>query len=168
MKQLTVVRHAKSSWKDTSLPDFDRPLNKRGRVDAPMMGQRLKDHGVMPDLIISSAAKRARKTTKIIAAALDYPKARIDYSGAIYNRESGEIVTLVRALDNLVHAAMLVGHNPELTEVVEELSGQMVDYFPTCGVFCLEFSCSSWQDICADNSEVLFFDCPKLNRAGCK
>ncbi len=161
MKQLFIVRHAKSSWKDTSLPDFERPLNKRGKRDAPLMGERLKDRGVLPDLIISSNAKRARKTTKIIAAIIAYPKNKLVYNEGIYSKGTKEITAIVQAVDASVRTVMLVGHNPELTLMAEELSALQVNNIPTCGIFSLEFSCSSWLDICADNSRLLFFDYPK-------
>jgi phosphohistidine phosphatase len=77
MKTIILVRHAKSSWKDLSLDDFDRPLNKRGKINAPLMGEKLKERQIMPDLILSSPAKRARKTATTIAKKIGYPKKKI-------------------------------------------------------------------------------------------
>jgi phosphohistidine phosphatase len=164
MKRLLLVRHAKSSWRDPSLADIDRPLNQRGKRDAPVMGERLKAQGLLPDLIIASPAKRARKTAKILAEKLGYPKNKVVYEKGIYTEEVRGITARVQAVDAAVSSIMLVGHNPELTLLAEGLTARQVDNIPTCGVFCLEFSCQSWRDISAANSRLLFFDYPKNRR----
>ena len=91
MKRLYLVRHAKSSWKDPDLDDFDRPLNKRGKRDAPLMGQKLRQADVRPDLIVSSPAKRAAKTAKIMAGQIEYPVKKIIWDESLY---AAGIVTL--------------------------------------------------------------------------
>ena len=112
MKSLYLVRHAKSSWKNPNLDDFERPLNKRGRKNAPFMGKVLKKLKVAPDLVISSPANRAATTARIIAAAINYPLKNIRYSEAIYEFGENALIHVVKQIDDTVNKAMVVGHNP--------------------------------------------------------
>jgi len=161
MKRLYIARHAKSSWKDASLADFDRPLNKRGKRDAPLMGKILKQHGVLPELIIASPAKRARKTATIIAAELGYPKKNIILAQKIYDNGLQEILQIIANSNDTIKSLMVVGHNPDLTIMAEILSGTMISNIPTSGVFCLDFNNSSWKDISPASGTKVFFEYPK-------
>ena len=105
MKTIILVRHAKSSWKDLSLDDFDRPLNKRGKRNAPFMGKELKKRQIMPDLILSSPAKRARKTAVAIAKAIDYPKKKIKYNENMYHTSASYLLEMVRNQDDAADIA---------------------------------------------------------------
>ena len=100
MKTIILVRHAKSSWKDPGLNDFDRPLNKRGKKNAPLMGQKLKERQVMPDLVLSSPAKRARKTATAIAKAVGYPKKRIVFDDNMYHGGARYLFEMIKNLDD--------------------------------------------------------------------
>src|SRR2546421_80442 len=100
MKTLTLARHAKSSWDDLELSDFERPLNKRGRKDAPFMGELLHSRGFRPDLIVSSPANRALTTARIIAEELEYPLDRIIVNEKLYEADSGDILNVARATDD--------------------------------------------------------------------
>ncbi len=102
MKKLTLVRHAKSSWKYPNLDDLDRPLNKRGRRDAPMMGKRLAKDKALPDLMISSPAKRAWKTAKIIAREVGYQKANIEKNIALYEAGVSELIQVIQKIDEQI------------------------------------------------------------------
>ncbi len=161
MKRLYLVRHAKSSWKDLSLDDFDRPLNKRGKQDAPFMGKRVKKYKMLPDLIISSPAKRAAKTAKIIAKEIGFPKKKIIYDASIYEAGMASLITVVRNIDDLANEVMLFGHNPGLTILAEDLTNAQVDNIPTCGIFCIDFDVNSWKEIEEGKGRVVFFDYPK-------
>jgi phosphohistidine phosphatase len=164
VKFLTIVRHAKSSWKEASLPDFDRPLNKRGKADAPEMGRRLAARGVKPDLVVTSPARRARKTAQVVAKELGLDKDEIGQDGAIYEAGTATLVNLVRALDKKADHVMLVGHNPGLTDLVEYLSGEVFGNIPTGGAVGLEFDVGSWCDLKRGTGQVLFTDFPREPR----
>ncbi|TMH58242.1 MAG: histidine phosphatase family protein, partial [Betaproteobacteria bacterium] len=124
MKTLFLIRHAKSSRDDPALADKDRPLNDRGQRDAPKMGKRLAKRHVAPDLILSSPATRALKTAQIIAKKLDYKRKNILVNDRLYAVEASELLDVLRKLGDAVECAMLVGHNPELTELAHRLSSK--------------------------------------------
>jgi phosphohistidine phosphatase len=161
MKRLYLIRHAKSSWDDPALADIDRPLNKRGRRDAPFMGERLKRYGVMPDLIYASPAKRARTTARIIAECIGYPGERIEERKDIYTSDMNLLLRLVQGADNGVTSLFMVGHNDVLTDFAEYLTGEVLGNVPTCGIVGMEFRCASWQEVSGGCGEMLFFDYPK-------
>lgn len=164
MKKLYLARHAKSSWKNLSLADFDRPLNRRGKVDGAFMGSRLQKFGEVPDLIIASPARRAGKTARMIAAAIGYPKQDIRYEESIYLGGPDQVLDLVRNLDDTVNSVMVVGHNPGLTMLAELLSGSSIGNIPTSGIFCMDCNSAVWQDISSGCGKVVFFDYPKKHR----
>jgi phosphohistidine phosphatase len=147
MKTLYLVRHAKSSWKYPNLDDFERPLNKRGRKNAPFMGKVLKKLKVAPDLVISSPANRAATTARIIAAAINYPLESIRYSEAIYEFSENALIHVVNQIDDTVNKAMVVGHNPAINGLANYIGDQPISNIPTCGVFCVELDISSWTKV---------------------
>ncbi|MBT8379033.1 MAG: histidine phosphatase family protein [Ignavibacteria bacterium] len=160
MKTLYLVRHAKSSWKDSSLDDIERPLNKRGKRDAPFMGELLSEKGIKPNVMFSSPAKRASKTAQAIAEQIGYPKNDIIFDEAIYEASSRELVDFIKKIDDQYNSVMIFGHNPGFTMLNNFLSKEYIDNLPTCGVIALEFN-SSWKDIDKNSAKVLFFDYPK-------
>jgi phosphohistidine phosphatase len=141
--------------------DFERSLNKRGKRDAPLMGKRLKSSQIQPDLLISSPAKRAAKTAKIIAEEIGFPKKRIVYDESIYEAGVSSLVHVIRHLENSANQAILVGHNPGLTMVAEFLTNAAIENIPTCGIVCVEFATDSWEKIEAGSGTMVFFDSPK-------
>lgn len=161
MKRLTLVRHAKSSWKDPELADFDRPLSKRGKQDAPRMGERLAGWGRKPELIISSPAKRARKTAKLIGRELELADERLILETEIYEAEPEILLKIVRALDDRWEHVLLVGHNPGLTELGNLLADCGIENIPTCGVLCLDFDAEDWKSIEPKSGTLVFYDYPK-------
>lgn len=165
MKTLYLVRHAKSSWKLDYLEDFERPLNKRGKRDAPLMGRALRERSVLPDILLSSLAARAASTARILAAAIGYPPANVLYTERLYDAGVKDLLELVKGLDNAHSSAMLVGHNPGLTMAVKRLSGTAVGDVPTAGVVAVEFSGEHWRDIAEGSGRVLFVDAPKQYRS---
>jgi phosphohistidine phosphatase len=161
MKTLYLVRHAKSSWKDVNLPDHERPLNKRGEQDAPKMGKRLKRRRPKPEVIVTSPAVRAKRTAKILATEIGYPKSDILVDELIYTADQEELVSVLRRLDNGIDCVMLVGHNPALTDLVNSLAQCEVANVPTCGLAVLGFRMDSWADIDHIRAKLLDFDYPK-------
>ena len=118
MKRLYLIRHAKSSWRDAGLADFDRPLNKRGKHDVPRMGQRLKALGVLPDVIVSSPAKRAIRTARQIADEIGYDRKAIELNEILYGAVPEDTLAIVRATAAAYDSTMIFGHNPMMTELV--------------------------------------------------
>jgi phosphohistidine phosphatase len=166
MKNLILIRHAKSSWDDEGLSDKERPLNKRGKHDAPFMGKRLKEMGLLPDAILSSPAKRALKTAKLIAEELGYPKKRIDIRDAIYGQGTTALVELITELEENWNRIFLVGHNPDLTDLANRLAGASIENVPTCGVVSIEFFASNWPDCVREGGRLALFERPpKLGHA---
>ena len=162
MKRLFLIRHAKSSWSEPDLADIDRPLNKRGKNDAPFMGKRLKEtHKAKSDLIISSPAKRALRTAKIIAREIDYPERKIEIKDSLYGSGVQAILNIIKYLDESFNEVMLFGHNPDLTSLANFLSNNEVENIPTCGIFCVDFDIKSWKDVKKGEGIFKFFDYPK-------
>lgn len=161
MKTLILVRHAKSSWRDDSLADRDRPLNRRGERDAPEMGRRLAARGGPPDLIVSSPATRALTTARIIAEAVGYPVDGIREDERLYLASPPELLEAIRGLDDRHDRVFLFGHNPGLTELVNELSEPAIDNVPTCGVVELRLAADRWADLSPDTVRRADFDTPK-------
>ena len=161
MKTIYLVRHAKSSWKYPNLDDFERPLNKRGRKNAPFMGTILNKLKVAPDIILSSPANRASMTARIIADKIGYPLEKILYSENIYDFNANALIDVIKQLDNVVHKAMLVGHNPALTELSNYIGDEAISNIPTAGVFCAELDIPSWTKIGNRCGKLTFFEFPK-------
>jgi phosphohistidine phosphatase len=164
MKLLLLVRHAKSSWKDRSLADRDRPLNRRGLKDAPRMGKRLAKNYPAPHLVLSSPAVRALSTAKAIAKAIDYPGSHIRVEERLYGADPEEFIQVIRDLDDGADRVLAVGHNPTLTELVTVLSQRPFDNVPTCGVVALRFETDTWDDVGRATVRLLAFDYPKKPR----
>lgn len=161
MKKLYLVRHSKSSWKNPGLSDFERPLNKRGKRDAPFMGKLLAKRGVRPELIFSSPAKRALKSAKIIAEEIGYPLEEIVTQAKIYDASVADLIEVIHDFDNIYREVMLFGHNPGITGLVNYLSDFELDNLPTSGVVCIEFNDIAWHRISRHSGEVVFIEYPK-------
>ena len=162
MKTLYIIRHAKSSWNDSALSDFDRPLNKRGEYDAPLMGQILKEKGVHPDVIISSPALRAKTTAEVIAKGIGFTKS-IVYNDDIYESSSIALLRVLGRVKDKHNVAFLVSHNPGINMLVDNLVG-LDENIPTCGVVEIEFDCKKWSEISSINSTLISFDYPKRHK----
>lgn len=156
MKQLILVRHAKSNRDDPSLADFERPLSKRGKRDALLVGQRLRERGLVIDLILTSSAKRTRQTAKRLAVELDYPEAEIRRDGRLYLQGVVGLLTVLQRLDDVWQNVLLVGHNPDLSELARQLSGQALEDLPTSGAFGLQLSIDHWSALAADSGRIEF------------
>jgi len=161
MKNLIVIRHAKSDWNRSSLADIDRPLNNRGEHDAPLIGDILKFRGVEPDLIVTSPARRALETAKLIAKAVGYDSEAIIVRDGIYQQETSVLVELIRSLDDIHNRVYLIGHNPHLTELINRLAGESIGNIPTCGAVSIEFQIDSWAYVMDGSGRLAFFHYPK-------
>lgn len=146
MKTLFLVRHAKSSRGDPSLPDRDRPLDERGMQDAPMMGKRLAKLDVKPDLLVSSPALRALTTAQLIADELGYKRKDIVVDDRLYASSPDDLLTVIRALDKKLDRVMLLGHNPEFCDLAHLLSRKIVE-MPTSAVAEFSFDTKGWSDV---------------------
>ncbi|MEW6143867.1 MAG: histidine phosphatase family protein [Thermodesulfobacteriota bacterium] len=160
-RRLFLVRHAKSSWDDISLDDRERPLNERGKEEAPRMGKHLAGYDIKPDMITSSPAVRALKTAEKIAKELGFKKSDVVADEGIYTFGGGSLMDVVRGFDDKYRSVMMVGHNPAITSFANELSNAGIDNIPTCGVVLLEFDAAKWKDVGKGGGRLLEFDYPK-------
>ncbi len=161
MKTLVFVRHAKSSWDNPGLSDFERPLNKRGKNDAPFMAKLIASKGIKPDIIYSSPAKRAYTTCKHFAKELNYPKDDIIRKPLIYEYGPNDILRMVEKSDDRNNVIFVFGHNPDTTHMVNFLSGEHIGNVPTCGVACIDFDTDRWDNIREEKGKLRFFEFPK-------
>ncbi len=161
MKTLYINRHAKSSWANMGMTDFDRPLNTRGENDVPKMGLHLQQKGIFPDLIVSSPANRAITTAHIIAGLLGYNTENITEDRKLYHASEVDILDIIKQQDDKVDSLMIFGHNPGFTNLASILSGRWFDNIPTCGIVALKFEVTNWSEVAAESGEILFFDYPK-------
>jgi phosphohistidine phosphatase len=164
MKTLTIVRHAKSSWDNPGLSDHERPLNKRGLRDAPVMGARLAEWGPPVDRIISSSAVRALKTAEFVVQEMGLPWDEIHVEDDLYHATEEDMLEIIRELDDYLDGVMLFGHNPGMTYLVNDLSDLDLDNLPTCGVVILQFDVEGWADVGERKATSAVFDYPKKNR----
>ena len=161
MKTLYLVRHAKSSRDDPRLPDRDRPLNERGMHDAPMMGERLAQRGVRPDVVLSSPALRALTTAELVAKPLGIGPQVITIDNRLYEASPPVLLAVIRALDDTHTSAMIFGHNPEFSELALRLSGGEIANMPTCGVAELHFDTPHWSHLGEAPAVQVRFESPK-------
>lgn len=147
MLRLTLVRHAKSSWADPGMRDFDRPLNRRGSRDAPAMAQRVSELRRPPDHLVSSPAVRAFTTADVFAQRLGLATDAIRLESRIYDASRATLVEVVRALDPKSRHAMLFGHNPGFSELARWLATCPFHEMPTCAIASLELQISEWREL---------------------
>jgi phosphohistidine phosphatase len=145
MKTLLVLRHAKSSWSDPALDDHERPLNKRGRRDGPRIGKLIRKHGLMPEVVISSDAVRARLTAEAVVQAARYA-GEILLDQQLYMAGPAEILSRLRTVREHAETVMIVGHNPGLEELVAQLTGEQQD-LPTAALAQIALPIDRWRDL---------------------
>ena len=161
MKTLYIVRHAKSSWEDPLLDDFSRPLNDRGKRDAPRMAKRLKEKRVTPNLMLTSPARRALATCKRMAEVLGYSEDKIKMDRGLYHLNEDEILGVIKTVKDKHDSLMIFGHNPSLTNFVNALGTLHLDNVPTCGVAAFELPIDSWSELAFGIGKLIFYDYPK-------
>lgn len=161
MKTLVICRHAKSDW-DAGRSDFDRPLNGRGRKDAPRMGEALAKAGFAPDRIYSSPAARARATAIAVADALSFSKP-IQYDDRLYEQGHGSVLGVLQGTPREAETVMVFGHNPTLELLADLLlQGTQLTVLPTCAMLALEFPIQDWQDLGSVAGQVRWLIVPRL------
>jgi phosphohistidine phosphatase len=160
MRQLILIRHAKSSWSDPTLNDFDRPLNKRGKRDAPFMAKLLFKKNIRPDLIISSPAKRTKLTALEFAEQFGIKNENILWDDNLYLASYSTLIKKLKQLDNNINTVLIVGHNPGLTDLHNFLCKEEIDNIPTCGAVSLKTD-KNWSEISSDDFKLDFFEYPK-------
>lgn len=160
VKRLFLIRHAKSSWKESGLSDYERPLNKRGKRDAPFMGRLLFDKNILPDLIMTSHAERAKTTAFLFAKELNYPADKVLIEKKLYEAMNKDILEIIRETDEKVKVLFLFGHNPGLTTLHNYLCDQFIDNIPTCGITQYEFD-DKWKNLTGNSCKLIAFEYPK-------
>lgn len=156
-----MVRHAKSDWADPSLKDFDRPLNDRGKENAPDMGNRLRHRHYYVDAIISSSSKRTRGTANRIAKAIGFSKKKIQWEDDLYHANASRIREFIYSIDDNIDSVMIVCHNTGITDFVNSLCGYVTDNLPTCGMVAFQVDCEKWQQFDEADKKLLFYDYPR-------
>lgn len=162
MKQLLIIRHAKSSWANSNEADFDRPLNERGKKNAPEMADRLFKRKILPDIIISSAAKRTVETSLLLMKQLGLQQQQLIVKQELYLATPETISETILSFNDSWQTAAIVAHNPGVTEFVNTLCEVKVDDMPTCAVYAVGIKTDSWKNYSNAAKEFLFFDYPKL------
>lgn len=164
MKELVLIRHAKSSWKE-KLPDHERPLNERGERDAPEMGRRLAEAGAVPELIVTSNAVRARATATELARAMGLAADAIRFDSRLYEAGVKDLAALVAGLDDALTRVAFVGHNPTVQEAVACLCELRPEKLPTAAVVRIELPIDRWRDLSGGIGHCVGFDSPKEDSA---
>ena len=145
MKYLLILRHAKSSWKDTSVSDHARPLNKRGKKAAPRMGKLLYEEDLVPDIILSSTALRARDTADLVAEASGFA-GEITFLDDFYHAWPSDYLDGLRSLSNDIKLPMIVGHNPGMEMLLDVLTGEL-ERFPTAALAYVQLPIDDWSQL---------------------
>lgn len=161
MKSVILVRHAKSSWDDPGVSDFDRPLNGRGKEDAPTMAQRLLERKVDIDAFISSSAKRARKTAALFAKEYDRHKDEVILVPELYLAGIDAFYAAIAKAPNKADNIAIFSHNPGITEFANELTDVRIDDMPTCSIFAVKAKIKNWSEFKDAEKQYWFFDFPK-------
>lgn len=161
VKNLFLVRHAKSDWSNSGQKDFDRELNSRGVNDAPRMGRKLYELNVKPELIISSPAARAKLTAEYISEQLQYDTEKILFNEEVYEASVRSLLAVINDIPDHYNKVMMVGHNPAFTYIAESLTKQPIDNIPTCGIVNIEFTVDSWKEVSGGTGNLKWFIYPK-------
>lgn len=163
MKKIILIRHGKSAWDKPFLADHERPLAERGLRDVPKMGERLLRRGVKPSLFLSSSAKRAIQTAKLIASVFDYPEKDIVSEENLYHCSPEIILKYLRMQKDKHELILIFGHNPGFNDLIEKLGGTL-DNLPTSGQYGFKFDTDHWSDISSENASFWFIDFPKMKK----
>ncbi len=167
-KTLLLLRHAKSSWDDPSLRDFDRPLAPRGRRAAPLMAAHIEQAGLTPDIVLCSPAVRARETWELMARLWTEPPS-VEYDRNLYGTGPQACLARLRTLDDGIARALVIGHNPDLEDLAAMLAAsgegdaleRMRKKFPTCALAVIRFDADGWSAIGPRQGRLVAFVTPK-------
>ncbi len=155
------MRHAKSSWSDSSQKDFDRPLNSRGERDAPEMGNYLSGLGIRPDYVISSPARRARQTVLLLTESLGFDESEIHWNEDLYYSGAEAYLKALRNVPDRADTALIAGHNPSVEEVISHLSGRRGLVVTTANIACFEITVDAWSNLEKDVCDFKWLVTPK-------
>jgi phosphohistidine phosphatase len=161
MKTLLLIRHAKSSWDSAASKDFDRPLNERGKKNAPEMASRLLKKKIDIDLFVSSPAKRAKTTAILFTRELEKKEEKIIFDPQLYNADAENFYDVISKLDDKYKSVAIFSHNPGITDFANSLTQVRIDNIPTCGIFGLRIDVENWSGFNAGKKDFIFFDYPK-------
>tara|TARA_Y100001970_G_C14069748_1_gene768757 strand:+ start:543 stop:1034 length:492 start_codon:yes stop_codon:yes gene_type:complete len=159
MKSLIIVRHCKSSWADLSLSDFDRPLNKRGNIDGELMSNYLREKEKKIDKLILSTSKRTRLTSKYFTEKIHFDS--ISYLDELYHASYSDIINIISKVENNFNSVMVIGHNPGLTELINQYTIMNIYNLPTTGVVKVEFKGDKWERITENKGIIVYKKFPK-------
>ena len=153
-KTLLLMRHAKSSWKEEDLKDIDRPLNKRGKKDAPLMAKLLKKENLLPDLVLCSSAKRSRHTVRAMFEELDIPEDIVVELDSLYLAEPQAYLEAIHEQSENAHCILVVGHNPGLEALAQVLTDSVVS-LPTATIAEIKLPIKKWSDLSEETKGTL-------------
>lgn len=156
-----MIRHAKSSWSDSSLADWERPLNQRGQRDAPEMAERLAASEADVELLVTSPAERARQTAQAFADVLRLDDDELAVEGRLYGADEEDWMDVVGSLPRYLESVAMVGHNPGLTEFVNMFLNEALHNIPTCGIARLQFEIDDWEQIYQAEQVHAVYSIPK-------
>src|SRR6187397_118414 len=163
MKTLLLIRHAKSSWDDAALSDYERPLNERGKKDAPAMAERLYERGIKIDAFVTSPARRARKTAEVFAKRYKKEKDDLLLKTELYMATDEAFNSVVEKLNDDIDCVAVFSHNPGITDFANSLTDDIrIDNIPTCGIFAVSIEARKWNKFKEAKKKFLFFDYPRL------
>ena len=173
MLTLSLLRHAKSSWKNPALPDRERPLNTRGIADAPMMGRAMTERGIDPELVLCSSARRTVDTLGLVLPELKV-EPKVVYEDALYHASPAEMLQMLRAIQPGSRRVMMVGHNPEIQRLALDLIGtgpkhlrdRLQEKYPTTGLVVINFTAGLWSSVDINSGSLNLFLAPRDLRAG--
>ena len=161
MKQILIIRHAKSSWAEIGQRDVDRPLNERGKRDAPEMARRIFKKSIVINAFISSPAKRALSTTQLMMDELKMKDDQLLIIPELYHAPPSVILSAINSASNEWNTIAIVCHNPGITIFANMIQSLSIDNVPTCGMLALKADVNAWQDVSENNMRFEFFDYPK-------
>lgn len=164
MKILTLIRHAKSSWDDPALSDFERPLNARGQHDLPSMVERMQHRGPPPDKLIFSPALRTRLTAEPLISTFGLDAATVEVSEQTYEATADTLFRLLQQQPDQTRHLMLIGHNPGLLELPQVLCADAPERMPTAAIIQLHLMIDRWHELTPHCAELAWLDYPKLHR----
>lgn len=162
MKTIYLNRHAKSSWSNPNIPDFDRPLSERGRNDLPLIGKILSKKIKPPQIVYSSPANRAISTAKVISQFLGYDENNIISDMKIYDAVVSDLIKIISSTSDEYNIMMIFGHNPTFTMTANFLSDKNILNIPTCGFVQIDFNINSWKEIEGNVGKLILFEYPKM------
>jgi len=162
MKTIYLIRHAKSSWSDFDSLDFDRKLNRRGKHDAPLMGNMLKELDFTPDLILASPSKRTTLTGKLICKNINYSFDQIQFERNIYDASLADLIQLINNIPSQHETVALIGHNPGITFLSNYLTDDFISNIPTCGIVKIELEIEDWNEVIKGIGIKKYFIYPKM------